>query len=58
MRGSKSMHAGRCPCATVLRRSTLLSMGHRWQSWKATSVAQTTFRDGIQTMELSMLSPS
>jgi len=42
----------------LTRRSTLLSMGHRWQSWKATSVAQATLIDGTQTTELLTLSPS
>src|SRR4030042_725193 len=42
----------------LTRRTTLLSIGHKWQSWKATSVAQTTLIDGIQTTELLTLSPS
>ena len=57
MRGSKSISRA-MSLRHVSRRSTLLSMGHRLQSWKATSVASTVLSDGIQTTELSMLSPS
>ena len=57
MRGSKSIIRA-MSLRHLTRRSTLLSMGHRLQSWKATSVAQATRMEGTQTTELLMLSPS